>query len=158
VFGVRLNEIYAGTEDGRVLRVYNGTTDGMLIDGTGDYEVRARLTPAFSYLGSPEVRKRALMFRPQFLTGSSVGWSARMNVDFSVNPIGGTPVTTPPSGSLWDASFWDQALWSGGRAAAGEWRSVTGLGFSLAPSLFISSSSRTTLASLEYMVDAGGPL
>lgn len=154
----RLNEAYAGTGDGRVLRVYNGTTDGMNIDGSGDYEVRARLTPAFSYFGSPEVRKRALMIRPQFLSGSAIGWAARMNVDFSVNPIGGTPAVTPPSGSLWDASLWDVALWSGGRAAVGEWRTVTGLGYSLSPSLFISASSRTTLASLEYMVDAGGPL
>lgn len=158
VYGIRLNEVYAGTADGRVLRVYNGTTDAMTIDGTGDYEVRARLTPAFSYFGAPEVQKRALMIRPQFLTGSSVGWSARMNVDFSVNPIGGTPVVTPPSGSLWDASLWDVALWSGGRAAAGEWRSIVGMGYSLSPSLFISSNSKTTLASIEYMVDAGGPL
>lgn len=153
----RLNEVYAGCLDGRVLRVFNLNTDGMLLDGSGDYEIRARVTPAFSYFGQPAVRKRALMIRPQFLTSAGIGWSARMNADFEVNPIGGSTITVSPSGALWDAAFWDAAFWSGGRAAAGEWRSVVGLGYSLAPSIFIASSSRTTLASIEYMVDMGGP-
>lgn len=158
VWARRLSEIYAGTDDGRVLRVFDGYTDGEKIDGTGAYEVRARLTPAFSYFNNPGVRKRALMIRCQFLAKANPGYAARMNVDFEVNPITGSPVATTNAGSLWDVALWDVDLWSGGRVAFGEWRSVTGLGFALSPSLFISSEQATTLASIEYMTDAGGPL
>ncbi len=158
VWQPRLSEIFAGTQDGRILRVFDGTTDGMQLDGSGEYEIRARLTPAFNYFEQPAIRKRALMFRPQFLAKSTPGWTVRMNVDFEVSPIVGTPVTGSQVGSLWDVALWDVGVWAGGRQAFGEWRSVTGLGFSLSPSLFISSLSQTTLASLEYMTDACGPL
>jgi hypothetical protein len=157
VWARRLSEVYAGTEDGRVLRVFDGPTDGEHIDGTGAYEVRGRLTPAFSYFGAPAVRKRALMIRLQFLAKSVPGYAVRMNVDFEINPITGSPVANTNAGSLWDVALWDVDLWSGGRVAFGEWRSVVGLGYSLAPSIFISSEQQTTLASIEYMTDAGGP-
>jgi hypothetical protein len=157
VWARRLSEIYAGTEDGRVLRVFDGTTDGEAIDGTGAYEVRARLTPAFSYFSAPAVLKRALMIRLQFLAKSVPGYAVRMNVNFEVNPITGSPVANTNSGSLWDVALWDVDLWSGGRVAFGEWRSVVGLGYSLSPSIFISSEQQTTLASIEYMTDQGGP-
>lgn len=158
VWARRLSEIYAGSDDGRVLRVYDGPTDGQLIDGTGDYEIRARLTPAFSYFNAPAVRKRALMIRLQFIAKANPGYAVRMNVDFEVNPISGTPVTGGSSGSLWDVALWDVDLWSGGAVAFGEWRSVVGLGYSLSPSIFISAVQATTLASIEYMVDFAGPL
>jgi len=157
-FGRRLNQIYGGTDDARVLRVFTGNTDAMLLDGTGEVEIRGRLTPAFNYFDQPAVRKRALMFRPQFLAKGTPGWSVLMNVNFERNPIVGTPVGGNTVGSLWDASYWDVDVWSGGRSAFGEWRSVVGMGYSLSPSLFISSVTQTTLASLEYMTDACGPL
>lgn len=157
-FARRLNEVYAGTSDGRVLRVFWGYSDGQKIDGTGDYEIRSRLTPAFSYFGNAAVRKRALMLRLQFIAKASPAYSVRMNRDFELSPIGGTTVGRGNVGSLWDVAFWNQAIWSGGRIAFGEWRTVRGIGYALAPSVYISSTQATTLASLEYMTDAGGPL
>jgi hypothetical protein len=158
VWARRLSEVYAGTENGRVLRVFDGTTDGEKIDGSGSYEVRGRLTPAFSYFDQPAVLKRALMIRLQFLAKSAPAYAVRMNVNFELNPIGGAPAAGSASGSLWDVSLWDVDLWGGGRVGFGEWRSVTGMGYSLAPSIFVSSEELTTLASIEYMTDAAGPL
>jgi hypothetical protein len=157
-FARRLNEVYGGTDDGRVLRVLDGTTDGLQLDGSGEQEIRARLTPAFSYFDEPTVLKQMLMIRLNFLGSSSPGYSVLMNADFSINPIGGAAVIGAPVGSLWDQSYWDQAVWAGGRASFAEWRSVEGLGYAMAPSLFISASTKTTLASIEYMFKRGGPL
>jgi hypothetical protein len=157
-FAVRLNEVYAGTADGRVLRVFWGASDGQKLDGTGDYEIRSRVTPAFDYFGNPGVRKRALMMRLQFLAKSFPTYSVRMNTDFELSPIGGTTVGRPSVGSLWDVAKWDQAIWAGGKAAYGQWRTVRGMGYSMAPSIFLSTTQDTTLASLEYMTTAGGPL
>lgn len=154
----RLNEVYAGTSDGRVLRVFSGNVDGLKLDGTGATSITARCTPAFNYLNMPTVQKQALMLRLNFIAQAQPAWGLLMNTDFSVSTIDVTPAATTSIGSLWDAAFWDQDKWAGGAAAYGEWRSVEGLGFALSPSIFVSSNAQTTLASIEYMVKAGGPL
>jgi hypothetical protein len=154
----RLSEVFGGTADARVLSVFTGHTDGMLLDTTDASEIRARLTPAFNYLGAPTVKKQVLMLRLNFLASASPAYSVLMNVDFEVNPIASTPVSGGTVGSLWDAAYWDEDFWAGSRASFGEWRSVTGLGFAVSPSIFISSEENTTLASIEYMYKAGGPL
>lgn len=153
----RLNEVYAGTADGRVLRVFSGSVDGLKLDGTGATQINARVTPAFNYLGAPTLQKQALMIRLNFIAQAVPSWSMLMNVDFSVTTLSATPAATTSVGSLWDASFWDVDKWAGGAAAYGEWRSVEGLGYALAPSIFVSSNAPTTLASIEYMVKPGGP-
>lgn len=153
----RLNEVYAGTADGRVLRVFSGSVDGLKLDGTGATQINARVTPAFNYLGAPTLQKQALMIRLNFIAQAVPSWSMLMNVDFSVTSLSATPAATTGIGSLWDASFWDVDKWAGGAAAYGEWRSVEGLGYALSPSIFVSSNAPTTLASIEYMVKPGGP-
>lgn len=157
-FSRRLNEIYAGTADARVLRVMDGHTDGELLDGSGAQEIRARLTPAFSYFGNPGVLKQALMIRCNFLSAATPAYAVLMNVDFQVTSIFGNPISGSTVGSLWDQDFWDQAFWAGGSASFAEWRSIEALGYALSPSIFISSLTRTVLASIEYMTKAGGPL
>lgn len=157
-FARRLNQTYAGTEDARVLRILDGSTDGMKLDGSGAHEIRARLTPAFSYFGDPTTVKQALMIRPDFLSSQTPTYSVIMNADFSVSSITTTPVVGTSAGSLWDQAYWDQAMWIGGRTNFSEWRSIEALGFSLAPSLFIAATLPTTLASIRYMVKRGGPL
>jgi hypothetical protein len=157
-FARRLNEVYGGTDNARVLRVFSGHTDGMLLDGTGAQEIRARLTPAFSYLGAPTVKKQLLMMRLSFLARANPSYAALMNVDFEVDQLSLTPTAGGTVGSLWDSSYWNQDFWAGGRRSFGEWRSVEALGFAIAPSVFISSEEATTLASIEYMYKMGGPL
>lgn len=153
----RLSEIYGGTTDGRVLRILDGHTDGMLLDGTGEYEIRARVTPAFNYFGDPAVLKQALMMRVSFLASVPPAYTVMMNTDFSVSPVSGTVPSGATVGSLWDASFWDISYWAGGKTNSAEWRTVQGIGYALSPSLFISSDVSTTLTSLEYMMKTGGP-
>lgn len=156
-FARRLNEVYAGTTDGRVLRVFSGNVDGLKLDGTGATQINARCTPAFNYLGAPTVQKQALMLRLNFIAQAVPAWSLLMNTDFSVTSLEATPAATSSVGSLWDASYWDKDKWAGGAAAYGEWRAVEGIGFALSPSIFVSSNAQTTLASIEYMVKPGGP-
>jgi hypothetical protein len=157
-FGKRLNEIYAGTSDGRVLRVLDGPNDGMLLNGTGAHEIRARLTPAFSYFGNPTTLKQALMCRVNFLSNADPGYVISMNVDFALQAPDSAPTPGTFIGSLWDASFWDAAFWVGARGAFGEWRSIEGLGYSLAPSIYIATQTPTTIANIEYMLKGGGPM
>lgn len=154
----RLNEIYGGTEDARVLRILDGYSDGKKLDGTGATEIRARLTPAFSYFGNPSVRKQATMIRCNFVSNSAPAYSVLMNIDFQVDSIFGNTIAGQTTGSLWNQAFWNQANWSGGSASFAEWRSIEAFGFALTPSIFISAAQRTVLASIEYMMKPAGPL
>lgn len=154
----RLNEVYGGTADGRVLRIYDGFTDGMDIAGDGASEIRSRLTPAFQYFGNPAVLKQALMMRVNFLSRTQPSYTQRMNVNFAINTLASAPAVSVPSGAVWDAAFWDTSFWAGAARAFGEWRSVEGMGYSLAPSLFVTSQDETVIANIEYMMKSGGPL
>jgi hypothetical protein len=157
-FGRRLEELYAGTEDGRVLRVHDGHTDGTVIDGTGAHEIRARVTPAFSYFGDPGVVKQALMVRVNFLASASPAYLVTMNSNFAVSPPGIAPTRGEFVGALWDEALWNVDLWAGARSAYGEWNSVEGIGYSLAPSIYVAAEQLTTIANIEYMMKSGGPM
>lgn len=157
-FAQRLTEVYAGTSDGRVLRVLDGTSDGRTFDGSGGQHVRARVTPAFSYFGAPDVLKQALMIRPVFLTRGALSWDVRMNVDYYIAPGSLTPLEQEAEASRWDSAIWDQSQWAASLRSAYEWRGIEGLGYALAPTLFVSSKGSTVLTALEYMMRAGGPL
>lgn len=159
-FAYRLGETYGGTSDGRILRVFDGASDRMKIDGTGAQEVRARLTPAFDYFDSPPAVKRALMIRPNFQAAQKPAYSVKMNADLYINSNPTWPVALTTGGSLWDASYWDNALavWGGGVGSWADWRSVRAMGRSLAPTIYIASQQPVILSSLSYMVQSGGPL
>lgn len=153
----RLSEVYGGTDDGRVLRVLDGHSDGKLFDGSGAYHVRAKVTPAFSYYGDPNVMKQALMLRPVFLAAGSVDYDCKINADFYISQEVLTPVETTPVGSLWDSARWDEDYWAPDFKTTFEWRCVSGLGYALTPTLFVSSQVRCVLTSIEHMLRAGGP-
>jgi hypothetical protein len=154
----RFNEVYAGTEDGRVLRVFDGTTDAMDTTGANGREIRARLTPAFSYFDSPAQTKRALMIRLNFQAAQKPAYTVVMSSDLSSPQSVLSPVTYSVGGSLWDADYWDTARWGGGISAWSEWRSVNAIGKAFAPTIFLASEQAVVLASLSYMIQAGGPL
>lgn len=157
-FGVRLNEVYTGTEDGRVLRVFDGHTDGKKLDGSGAVHIRGQVVPAFNYFGAPDTIKQALMVRPTFLSAGQVSYSIRMNVDFDVGSEVITPIEQDLVGALWDQARWDQSKWAPAFQTSSEWRAVEGIGYALAPSIFVSSQTRCVLASIAYMLKPGGPL
>jgi hypothetical protein len=157
-FYYRLGETYAGTEDGRVLRVFDGTTDRMKVDGTGAQEIRARLTPAFDYFESPASTKRALMIRANFQAAQKPAYAVSMNSDLFISTLPTYPVSLTSGGSLWDSSFWDTAHWGGGIGSWADWRTVRALGKSFSPTILVASSQSLVMASLTYMIQPGGPL
>jgi len=157
-FGTRLNEVYSATPTGRVLRVLDGYTDSKQLDGSGALHIRGRVIPAFDYFGSPDVIKQALMIRPTFLAAGPVSYTVSMNVDFEINTDQLTPIDQDVVGALWNQATWDKSHWAPDFKTSSEWRGVEGLGYALAPSLFVSSQTRCVLASIAYMMMPGGPL
>ena len=157
-FGRRLDELYAGTEDGRVLRVHDGSTDGMDLNGEGGQEVRGICTPAFGYFGDPALLKQALMLRVNFVANIDPGYVITMNTDFTLEIPSAAPAPGSSVGSLWGQSFWDKATWAGSAGSFGQWRSVEAMGYALTPSIWVASELPCTIASIEYMLKQGGPI
>lgn len=157
-FGSRLDAFYGGTEDGRVLRLFDGSTDGRKLDGSGETEIRGRVTPAFSYYGDVATVKHAVMARADFLAEVNPAYIIRIMADFTLRGDEGSPIAVPTIASRWDDAFWDQGNWAGGPVAFGEWRTVGVIGRALAPSLFVSASRPTVLVSVTLMGKPGGPL
>lgn len=154
----RLSEIYGGTEDGRVIRLFDGYSDAKRYDGTNAQHIRAKVTPAFNYLGSPDVLKQALMVRPTFISGETLSYVIKMNTDFDIPVEFVTPIELSSIGCLWDSAYWDNDYWTPATSSSYEWRTVEGLGFSMTPTIYVSARSRTVLAAIEYMFRPGGPL
>ena len=157
-WGFWLNEVYGGTDDGRVLHIFTGNTDGVEMDGSGGTEIRSRVAPAFSYLGDPADIKHAVMAKAQFLAVAPPAYEIYMLADYEVFGISSSPIGTEGNTPLWDDAIWDQSLWAGGLTAFADWRSVGALGRSLAPSVYLASSNRTLLISVSLMFKTGGVL
>lgn len=154
----RLSETYGACIDGCVMRVFDGSKDGMEIDGTGSMEIRARITPAFNYLGSPFALKQALMLRCNFISEMNPAYRVSMNVDLSLGPSPSVPPIIAGAEPLWDTAVWDRAKWFGGLDSYAEWRGVAGMGRSMTPTIYVASQYPTTLASIAYMFRPGGVL
>ncbi len=157
-FGLRLDEVYSGTDDGRVLRVLDGFSDARVLDGSGADHIRAQVTPAFNYYGAPEQIKQALMVKPTFLSEGPVDYIVRVDVDFYVPPAKLTPVETLPRGARWDQGIWNQSYWPAGLQAHAEWRAVEAVGTAFATTLFVSAQSRCVLSAITTAFRAGGTL
>jgi hypothetical protein len=127
-----------------------GTTTGVGISG--------EIQPAFDYFDSPGRQKNFLMVRPTFLAVDRPGVSVQMNTDFTFLGSSSTPSFPAPSGSLWDTSNWDVARWAGSVNTYRQWISVSGIGFCGAANFKTVTAGDCQLASIDYMMEDGGPL
>lgn len=156
--GTTLSYMFAGTEDGRVLLLFNDYTDAIPLGGTEGNPVRGVVQPAFSYFGSPARNKIFLMARAVFLSEVTPQILLNVNVNFNTQAPGGTPAYSIITGAAWDAAIWDTDVWSGGLSVAADWVGVGGVGFAGAAALVVNSTGPTTLTSVDYMLHDGGPL
>ena len=134
-------QLYIGRSDGSICAVdENGSDDG------APYTMR--LCWAFNDLGNPAAYKRAQMVRASFLAAEDVAFRAGIATDYTATFSTAPEATsTTPSADymIWDVDNWDEKLWwsasvdGQGVGVIAKWRSVTGAGFALAPTLQITS-------------------
>jgi hypothetical protein len=150
-----------GTADGRVCIAFLNFRDNNLLDGTLGDDISGLIQPAFglfSEAGQPTQNKHFLMVQPTFLGISEPSYVLQMNVNFVPNIPTSSPVAITPSGSLWDVGLWDHALWGGASIAYRKWVSVEGVGYSGQVSMRTRVNTDTTLVTVDYMIELGGPM
>jgi len=151
--------VYIGRANGRIYKLNDtGADDGSTFT--------ARVCFAFTDMGDPAAYKVATMARAAFFaTGEytyKLGVATDYNPTFKAAPDAAN-VTT--DAMVWDVSNWDEAVWGGGVADARVgvqelWRSVGGAGYTMAPTVQISSGSaiplNVELARVELIIESGG--
>lgn len=151
--------MFSGTTDGRVLLLFSGFFDNVPYGQLVGNGIRGSIQPAFSSFGTPAMQKQFLMVRPVFLSGDLPGVLVDIDVDYNTEPpTGAVTYDVPDLFSRWDTGTWDSSVWAGGVKTYAEWASVSGVGFAGSASLITSTVGDTTLLSIDYMLQQGGPL
>jgi hypothetical protein len=157
-FGVLEEEIYFGTEDGRVQHAWAGNTDNFSSTEPG-LPITATVQQAYNYFGQPALQKRWVLMRPIFNASGFPSVRASVSTDFSLVPnvyIPQAPATQ--SFGVWNQGKWNQALWAGGLQNIRNWYSVTALGYCAAAVLGIQSSVDTFWIATDFVMETGGVL
>jgi hypothetical protein len=155
-------------------RCYIGRDDGSIcaIDETGadDGEpYTVRLCWAFNDLGDPTAYKRAQMVRPSFFAPENPTYQAGIATDYTPDfPTAPTNTEITPSEDflVWDVGDWDEKLWWSASVEdqsfgiVAKWRTVTGAGFAMAPTIQITSGQVTKpnieIVRLDIAFETGG--
>lgn len=116
------------------------------------------LKTSFSYIGSDR-QKRFTMVRPLIQTTGAIYPALALNVDFQTVVPTGTPTFTFAGASLWNVALWDVSPWFSGFFLQKNWQTVTGIGFSAALYMTVSSAGpAVSLMAIDYIYEPGGIL
>jgi len=151
-------EHYFGTEDGRVCKGFTGFFDDVKLNEITGNGINGVIQPGYSYFGQPGTYKMWTMCRPTFLSTDQPGVTVQFSTDFSPPPDVGSPVFSQSSGALWDVSKWDESQWSGEYLVFSRWYQLNALGYSGSAVLKTSCVGDTFLATMDFMMEIGGPI
>lgn len=151
-FEVFSGQCYAGTSDGRVVKVFDG------YDDDGD-DITAACATAWSTLGFPGV-KCLQEIRPVLTTATRAVLRLVGRVDFASLPaFGAFPTSTIANALIWGTGLWGTHLWGGEDSTAKQWRAISGEGHNLSVAYEArSNQSQMTLNgfNLRFLRTTGG--
>jgi hypothetical protein len=140
-----------------VLLLFTSFVDNVAYGASTGSAVLGTMVPAFNYFDSPSQKKQFLMARPGFVAENPPGVLADIVVDFAPSAPMGTPSYGTVTTSNWNIATWNSGVWGGSKLPYAEWVTVSGLGNSGALGLITQCIGDTTLTSIDYMYQAGGP-
>jgi hypothetical protein len=150
--------MFAGTRDGKVILLFTGYEDAVPYAGGTGVGIYGQIIPAFTNLAKPTVTKMVSMVRPSFLAADPPNVKVGLNSNYNLNAPTGTPPYVAPQTSRWDSAQWDSAVWGGQQNVYSEWITAGATGFAVAAALVTAVTQDTTLTSIDYMFQVGGPL
>jgi hypothetical protein len=150
-------EYYIGSTDG-VTHIYEGATDGALLDGFIGEPISFRGLTSFQPLGhSHGTYKNVGMIRSIGVGAGSTNVRTRAVYDYNVTPAIPSPSQSVDApNSAWDTSLWDEALWEGGIQSDDSVQGSLGIGRAVACGFTGNATTRVTLIGWDYMFTEGG--
>lgn len=149
--------VFSGTNDGRVVRAFDGPLDNVLVnDVRSGVPIQCQVTPSYQALGAPGVNKRIMLIRPTFITTITPTLKIQVLTDYGPPKPGVTPTLPDIASSRWDEDRWNQARWSGVQDPIKEWFGCHGVGFVATAQLDYKCTGDTVLASIDFWTEQGG--
>ncbi len=146
------DDLFFGGKDGVVYQADVGEND----DGSN---IEADCIQAFSYFGSPAVRKSFKMVECVFESDGNPNAAIDWNVGFDIRQPTSTAVASPVDSGIWGVSTWGQATWGTDGQIYRGWRKVRGYGRSGSVRVRISTNSaRPSWISTNVIYERGGAL
>lgn len=148
--------VFAGTNDSRVVRAFDGPLDNVLIGQKTGLSIQCVVTPAFQSMGTPGQQKVFKLIRPTFITTFTPSLEIQILTDYGPPKASVTPTLPDLTQSYWDEDRWDVAKWSGIQEPITEWLGCHGVGFAGTSQLNYKTGGDTVLASIDFWTEAGG--
>jgi hypothetical protein len=145
---------------GAVMRAWEGTTDGKVLDGSSivdpGRDIRFEAQTSFSLFNNQVSNKHFKMVRPSFISNGSFSVSIACNVDYSFQSPQYPVQFEAYKPGKWDEDYWDAARWAGGLLTYAEWTTVLGIGFAASLRVLGFSTSETYWATTDWVFEPGG--
>jgi len=150
---------FFGDYNGVVHVAWEGSMDGVLLDGTSGNSIFAEAQQAYSYLNALGQQKQVGLYRPNFIVSKSVRFNSLVMYDFAIFegiPPDGLPV--PESASVWGTGIWGEAIWHGGSFPQRAWHSAVGVGVAVSTAIGLRANSDALWVSTDFSYIIGGIL
>lgn len=142
----------------RICKGWTGHADDVSFQNTKGIPITALVQQAFNNFGTPTVTKQVGIYRPNFLTSTTVEWKASIAYNYKlVNQTVNSPVDDTGK-YVWDIAIWDAAIWTGGLHLQHQWASAEGAGFAASLAMATKSYGEVVWASTDFTVTTGGVL
>ncbi len=129
------DSVYYGTNDGRVVKFWHGSTDA-------GAPINAAMVLAFTYLGYSGVKSLSLM-RSNLIASYAAMVSVGVAVDYDITLSQVVALDFGTISSQWDISPWDTTPWGDTDALRRQaWQGVSGVGYTFAPILTVTTLDR----------------
>lgn len=133
-------------------RLFFGSSNGQIIEAevTGmdnGVPYTASCVPLFDPLKTPASLKTGLLARSVLLSATEIAPQLSLQSDYQIELPSVPSAVQVPGGNTWDTGIWDVSKWdqAGQKTTRQQWQSVGGAGYSLSPSVQITSGSLVPL-------------
>jgi hypothetical protein len=146
-WGVHANDLYFGSNDGKVNKYDTQQTDGTSnIIGTVQHSYTAFSTP---------LTKRFVMARPIFNAPTPYNPPVTIQTDYDLSVPEITTLVASTAGTQWDAAQWDTFQWAGGTVTTLGWQGTRGEGRSGSVAFAVSSSESIFYNGTDVGIETG---
>ncbi len=129
-------QLFFGSTQGRLfIANVGGNDDGATYSGA--------VMPLYEDMGSASSLKVAKLARARGKSNVAVNDKVDTRIDFDMNVPNAPDATTLSASNTWGTGIWDQTIWGGSNATVinQQWRSVSGLGYSMSVVYQVTSGS-----------------
>lgn len=131
-------------------------TDKQTFNGTAGTVIEGDIQPAFNPFNTSGQLKTFQMARVIFIGPMAPSVAVRMNTQFNLEAVPGSPGFVAPSGSQWNASNWNEAFWNGSSSTFEVWTGITGVGYYGSLRMAVRGAPGTAWSAAHILYEPGG--